>query len=866
MDWPGTPTQQQWPGTPAKQSTPQWPGTPVAAQLEDKPPEMKTAEPEAFDPKGFDVPGWIKKEASEGVERIKGAWRRPSGPWDISRGGDVIRGTAGVLTSPLTGLQSAVGKGVEELTGGVFKKADIDTALMGVMAVPGALKMPALPKGTIIEKIFSPTTVSPEAGAAEASIRSAGGKAARDTATTAAEMEPFHRAVNAAPEADRLAFIDHVEGGPSKPTTELEPLAGKLKTAYELRRKKLEALPSTAQTQFIDEYYPHHWQDPKAAASFAENFGRGPGKQGSGASLKARTMPTIADGIKAGLKPVTTDPIEATMRYVASMDRFIASTEVLDAAKSAGTIKYFSPKSMGASGHPGAGHNVSPTGPIPEGWVAIEGRGSTNALGQQAYAPADWARVYNNFISRGFHANEEAGRVYDAVQGASNAITSLELGLSGYHAFTMANESIVSEVARGISQIVGGKPITGLGTIASAPAAPIRTAMRGHKGEQVYLGRTPGTPDFRRLVDLQTEAGGRAVGKSHAADYRYSKMGSYWTAFKRGALKAEMAQSMQNVKSFPMTGAPKEAFKQIGRIMETVAQPIFEKYIPKLKNGAFYDTMQSWIETHPKAGYDEQVAAARQIWDSIDNRFGEMVQDNIFWNKTMKQVAQLGMRSYSWNLGTVREIGGGVKDIASGQWSPRASYVIALPIVVATANATYQYLKTGKAPESVDDLMAGRTGGTAPGFGGRGQVEERAMMPGYQKDVFGWYHDWKQEAANKVATGPSMVGQAFRGKDWRGDPIADPNAEGPAWLGQYFKWVASSLGPISLRQLGKGEKVGSNISTPEMLSGIRPAPGYLQDPEGTKRGMGAMGRRSWRQKGKHDIRSERQYGGPTNAD
>ncbi|MGI8570354.1 MAG: hypothetical protein ACR2KT_15545, partial [Methylocella sp.] len=30
---------------------------------------------------------------------------------------------------------------------------------------------------------------------------------------------------------------------------------------------------------------------------------------------------------------------------------------------------------------------------------------------------------------------------------------------------------------------------------------------------------------------------------------------------------------------------------------------------------------------------EEKEAAARTIWDSIDNRFGEMVQDNIFWSK-----------------------------------------------------------------------------------------------------------------------------------------------------------------------------------------------------------------------------------------
>jgi hypothetical protein len=855
----------------------------------DKPDEIKAAEPDAFDPGPMDWGGWMKKHAGEGVESIKKGYEQSH---DTSSTMNrllavpkMVGGALGVAVSPFTGLQSAVGSAVEKGTGGLLTRENVDTAMMGIKAAPGALRMPALPKGTLIEKIFSPTTVSPEAGAAEASIRSAGGRAARDTATTAAEMEPFHRAVNAAPEADHLAFIDHVEGGPSKPTAELAPLADKLKAAYELRRKKLEALPSTAQAQFIDEYYPHHWQDPKGANQFAQNFGRrGSGKQGSSASLHARTIPTIADGIKAGLKPVTTDPIETTMRYVASMDKFIASVEVLDTAKAAGTVKYFRPKSMGASGHPGTGHNVAASGPIPDGWVKIEGRGSTNALGQQAYAPADWARVYNNFISRGFHANEEAGRVYDAVQSASNAVTSLELGLSGYHAFTMAKESIISDFAKGVSQLAGMQPIKAAKSMAGSPLAFISKARLGKKFEQVYLGRSAATPDFRKIVDLWTDAGGRAVGKGHDPTYKYSRMGSFFTAWKRGALRQEMADAAARVGSRPSIAGKgmqigKETFSAIGRAMDTVAAPLFEKYIPRLKNGAGYDLLNEWVQANPKATYDQQVAMARKIVDIIDERFGEMIQDNIFWNKAVKQSAQLGMRSYSWTYGTVKQIGGGVAglvrnpsslSIKSPNYDPRTAYVVAMPIVTTLVTMVYHKLKTGKNPgddpPDIRDTAFPQTGGTAPGFGGRGSVPERAKTPGYEGDVWGWFNDPSREALNKIASAPRMVWETLNNKDYAGHTIADMNDPLYKRMAEYMNHAVQSMGPISIKNIWTGNPTGSNISRLEGIAGIRPAPGYIQDPEGTERGMKAINRRNENVRVRAEKRQERKHGGPTNAD
>ena len=743
----------------------------------------------------------------------------------------------------------------------------VGPAAKGTSMVGTAIRRSA--PGQLVEKIFSPTTVSPKAGEAEAAIRTAGGQAARSTEQTAAAMEPYHRMVNALPEPERQSFIDYVEGGHSNvPKGDLAPFATKLREAYKQRRDKLEAMPATAKAQFIDDFYPHMWEDPQRAASSARMGGGGAGKQGSGASLHARSIPTIKEGLAQGNKLLTSDPIEATMRYVTSMDKFIAQHEVFDAAVANGTIIYDRPKVMGASGHPESFK-------IPEGYAPLEGRGGTNIKGEQAYAPAEWARVYNNYISRGVHKNEEWGRVYDTIQSVSNGITAMELGLSGYHAFTMANEAIISDVAKGISQLVGGQPIRALGSVAKAPIAPVTKYNLGKKGEQIYLGRTPGTPDLRRLVDLQTAAGGRAVGKGHSPDYRFSKMGSYWTAFKRGALKAEMAQSKANIQARPIVGGAKEFFKVIGRTMETVAQPIFEKMIPRMKNGAFYDIMGEWIKANPTATYDAQVAMARKIWDSIDNRFGEMVQDNIFWNKTMKQVAQIAMRSYSWNMGTFREIGGGAASllknpagklsIKSKDYDPRAAYVVALPIVVATTNAVYQFMKTGKMPESPEDLVAPRTGGTSPGFGGRGEVEERAMLPGYHRDVLGWWNDAKQEAANKFAKGPHMAFQMAQPggmKDFAGNPVVDQSQDAMSQLGQYFSWAADSIAPISVKQALQGNKTGSNLGFLSSMTGVRPAPMWLQDPEGTKRGMAAIERRDANKKRKADIRRERQYGGP----
>ena len=60
----------------------------------------------------------------------------------------------------------------------------------------------------------------------------------------------------------------------------------------------------------------------------------------------------------------------------------------------------------------------------------------------------------------------------------------------------------------------------------------------------------------------------------------------------------------------------------------------------------------------------------------------------------------------------------------------------------------------------------------------------------------------------------------------------------------------------------QGSKPGSNIGPMGRMMGSRPAPSYLQDPEGYERGMAAIKRRAQKTKEHHDRRMQQQYGGP----
>lgn len=710
-------------------------------------------------------------------------------------------------------------------------------------------------KGSLFHRIFSPATVSQLADDAAALIRERGGVHARELAQAVHRIEQFRKLVNTLPEQKRIDFMIAMDEGTAVDPV-LEPLAKVMRPAFESIKNQIAALPSHAQQEFVLNYFPHMWKNHMTGETFVGNYFQ---KQGSAASLHARSIPTIREGLKAGLTLASTDPVEVMLRYMGSMSNYLRAQEILERAINDGVVKTFDTNGMGASGH---GH----TSQIPAGYVKLQGR--TLSPMQNFYAPADWARVYNNFLDPGFARTPEGGDLYRGLQRAFNTVTSLELGLSAYHVFTMVTEATISDMAMGMSQLFHGEFARSARTFAKAPGAAVLKARLGSKVQAEYL--RPGaanSAEMSKIVDLMERSGARPVGRGHDITYQYTNRATFQDAYSRGTLRRELLEAVKNVTGEKkITGkalnTANEVFTLLQRGMQSASAPIFDTYIPKLKAGAFADTLGEYIRAHPAASDKELLAAARRIGDSIDNRFGEMVHDNVFWNTALKQGAMLSMRSYTWNLGTIREIGGGIVgavthpsrlSIGSPDYDPRIAYVVAAPFAIGLISATYQFLKTGKPPQEMADLALPKTGGRNV-YG----TEERAILPGYEKDVLGWFENPAQEAINKIATAPRLVWEVLSNKDYTGNPIANGNESLPVRVGQYAQHVGESLGPISIKNLVKGSPRGSNVSDVERAVAIRPSPAWTQNKRFIDLAIRRRNQRDWEAKLRHDARMKAQ--------
>jgi hypothetical protein len=119
--------------------------------------------------------------------------------------------------------------------------------------------------------------------------------------------------------------------------------------------------------------------------------------------------------------------------------------------------------------------------------------------------------------------------------------------------------------------------------------------------------------------------------------------------------------------------------------------------------------------------------ALRTIGKQIDNRFGEMFYGSLFWNRTLKDASIGSFLSLGWNLGFVREFGGGafepivrrmidtptptrklIRDV-SNKTTNMVMYSVTAMVINAIMNKSF----TGENPEGMDYIFP-RIGGLNP--------------------------------------------------------------------------------------------------------------------------------------------------------
>lgn len=420
------------------------------------------------------------------------------------------------------------------------------------------------------------------------------------------------------------------------------------------------------------------------------------------------------------------------------------------------------------------------------------------------YAQPDAARIINNYLSPGL----QKSKIYQVYRYAGNFINQFQLGFSAFHLGFTSVDAAVSKFALALNQLASGHPLKAIQNALETPFAPIQNIIRGDQLLNAWRGKGRSQMD-EVLADAMATAGGRASMDQFYATKAYDQMKHNFQSgnFVRGLLHIPMA------------------------LAEISSKPILEYIVPRQKLGVFADIMKMELENNPTMTHDQMRMIAQRAWNSVDNRMGQLVYDNLFWNRTFKDLLMGSVRSVGWNLGTLRELGGGGKDYAKAtadvlqgkkpEFTYRMAYLAALPIIAGMLGAIYQYLRTGKGPQELKDYYFPRTGGTdASG------EPNRVSFPSYMKDIYHYTEAPIKTVTNKLNPILSIISQMLENKDFYGTKIRNEDDPIVKQIAFEAKYALKQIEPFGFRNMQQQKKSG-NSSLADIVGpwiGITPAP------------------------------------------
>lgn len=614
---------------------------------------------------------------------------------------------------------------------------------------------------------------------------------------------------------DSMKFWNAVEDGDTKSLSPKDQaLANLFKGAFDSMREQLQELKPNVLQDYIENYFPHIWERPSQVSATIKALltGKKP-FAGKGSFLKQRTIPTMQDGIDLGFKPMSWNPVDSFLTKYAEMSQFLMGHQTLEMMKESGTAKM-----------------VRIGQKAPDGWMQLDDRiGTVQNYDDEGhlyirahyYAPAEAAKIFNNFVSKGISGRSG---IYDTLNWMNQNLNALQLGISAFHASTTSINAATSDVALGIQQIAEGKPFrAGVSLAKGASVIPslIHTMVNGSRLMHEYL--TPGS--YAKMTE-EANALANAGGRIRQNTIELKPLDKVINGLRNGAIIDGLT---------PLPGA----------ILHAAVAPVMDYYVPRMKLGAFYAMAHDILDSAQKQGWTETLTRSRmqEAWDSIDNRFGQVVYDNLFWHKGVRDALNLSTRSVGWNFGSYRELGGAVADVGkaagragTGQIprvTPRLAFGIALPLVSALFGGVLNYLWTGKKPETWKDYFYPKT-----------TNGERHSIPGYMKDVFSFANAPGKTVLNKMAPIWGATAEAIENRDFYGTEIRHKDDPVMKQLAEFSRWAAAQAIPFSVSGAEKLlQQRGSGPSLQEMLAeakkhpgdvalgqlGFQPAPAFIQN-------------------------------------
>ena len=493
--------------------------------------------------------------------------------------------------------------------------------------------------------------------------------------------------------------------------------------------------------------------------------------------------------------PLTYNFVDAQVLKFEEMGKAIAGRKMIELEEAAGRGKWVSLA------------KDPPKTDALEPWVKV-GDGKTPAFNMYAgpdsrevighyYAPPDVAAVWKNHLAPGLKGNP----LFAALMIPGRMATQLLLGVSGFHATTIATESLFSEMAIGVESLAHGELADAARAFGRSPTSPLAGLEKALAIKGEYL-RKGAAPEHAAVLDAMIKGGYRFT---HTSEFL---QGDRVQAFKKAFGEAIHGETVLK----KVWGASKAIPDAITAAVEQAAVPVLGKYVPLQKLYATYMRVAEEMKRLPVGATDEVVRARMgDVVDEMDYRFGQVTYDNHFVNRSAKDIAQLVLLAPGWTFGTLAEVARAPLRAKS------AAYWVSAFTGTAMINGvlTYALMPEGK------DYLAFRDG-TKDADGN----DNRHVLPGYiMKDVYSWTHHPVQTAGHKLSPGIAWSYYMLTNQTYNGDQVYNPDDSWERIALDLGRQTAQEVVPLSIQNFleasRRGEKGPGEVARATM--GVTPA-------------------------------------------
>lgn len=653
-------------------------------------------------------------------------------------------------------------------------------------------------------------------------------------------LEAAREAFDKLPRPELIDFIDRMKQGEPQKTPELQTVASTMRKidteSWEAARAAYAALgfkDKEIPLKWLENHYRVLWKKIPGDTSEekSEWIGRARrGLRGSMGQHKQHTLETMSDGLAMGGKPYSYNPVEMFKLAQADLWKLTTTLKVWKWAKDNGFVEFV----RGA-------FPKAPVGMVPLDdsianvyFPAESGEGLIQ--GGKYFVEEGFGRLLNNYLSKDYIRQTKIGR---GLLWLKNATTSLELALSVFHGVFETLETVGSNIGLGLSQLVNrgilhgdmGAVATGLKNMVTAPVSPVTGFSLGRE-----IRKAAGDP----AAYFQT-ANGKKMLKSYpraremiddlfAGGWKPNELEQDW----KNASIRTFIEAVSDIKagdSDNYVGAFLRAFPAAN---EMLMKPLFDYYIPNLKVAQFFKEYAEAIEQNErklKGGVLTRTALARQVWRLVEDRFGELNYDTLFWNANFKTAMQLLFRSVTWKLGSVEAFYGAFKgqgkefiDAAKERRAPELhrnmAWLAGMFLLTATLGYIISKTLAGKDPENPTDYVFPRIDPH--------DDKVRVSLPTYFKDMVHLIHSPTSYVTSSMSGWIGRVMDLLRNKDYFGVQIRDTDDSVTKQALAVGKYTAQMILPFSIR--GYKNLSANDVGAMRKLLaivGVNPAPRFI---------------------------------------